>query len=51
MYNILYLGTKPIGEKCFAVLSDGKWDSMRITAVCSHTNYDNYWYQGNSIQV
>ena len=51
MYNILYLGTKPIGEECFSELVNRQWKGLQLSAVCSHEKYDNYWYQGNSIYI
>lgn len=43
MVRILYLGQKPIGERCFNILKDAQTDSLRICGVVSNRSKKCWW--------
>lgn len=42
-HKILYLGQKPIGEKCFQILLDHEGEELEVCAVSSNTRLDTWW--------
>jgi methionyl-tRNA formyltransferase len=48
MIRILYLGQKPIGERCFDILRDAQSSSLQISGVVSNAN-DDVWWKSNAI--
>ena len=48
MYNIMYLGQKPIGEKCLKILSDAVGSNINISAVVSNPLKESVWWGSNA---
>lgn len=46
--RILYLGQKPIGEKCFDLLLEAHWNGLVLRAIGSNMS-KNGWWKSNSI--
>lgn len=49
MNRILYLGQKPIGEKCYNLLLEAQSDKLCIAAAVSNTSRCNVWWDSNGI--
>jgi len=45
--KILFLGQKPVGEKCFQALLDHEGETLEVCAVCSNTSTNNWWGTAN----
>lgn len=48
-YKIMYLGQKPIGEKCFSLLTDKELANVRLGAVVTNTDAERCWWKSNTI--
>ncbi|MFG6334316.1 MAG: hypothetical protein K1W20_02395 [Lachnospiraceae bacterium] len=49
MLRIIFLGQKPIGERCFEQLWSGQNDHYRIVAAVSNRDQSEVWWNGNRI--
>ena len=49
MFNVLYLGQKPIGERCFDILLKDK--SFNIRGAVSNKNIKDNWWKSNEVFV
>lgn len=49
MFNIIYMGQKPIGEMCFQKLIEMQGPKLKIGAVVTNKRKDNVWWENNAI--
>lgn len=48
-YKIMYLGQKPIGEKCFSLLVDKGLPNVKLGAVVTNVDAESGWWKSNAI--
>ena len=48
MYKVMYLGQKPIGEKCLSILDKAKGKSITIGAIVSNSERESVWWKSNN---
>ena len=49
MYNIMYLGIKPVGERCFQELINHDRKNIKLCVVVSNENANTVWWGTNGI--
>ena len=48
-YRVLYLGIKPIGEKCFRYLIEREQKNIELKAIVSNESKDTVWWKSNRL--
>lgn len=47
MYHVMFLGQKPLGEKCLNILKGTVFHNIRIAAIVSNISADDVWWKSN----
>ncbi len=48
MYRILFMGQKPVGESCLEILTEKKFNNIKILSISSNRNKNDVWWNSNA---